>query len=139
MWGCYCASTIAIHSLWSESGVSSKVSASGVLGVAGCYITPCSAVFCDSPVMSMLVVVFVGILALGHFHGLNTGSKDEANDLELAEELMLTCYEMYRRMPTGLAPEIVFFIQHDNGADYPKQHHMDVGGGDFEVKRQVCY
>ncbi len=78
-----------------------------------------------------------GLLASGHFHGVNTGSRYDPNDLELAEELMLTCYEMYRRIPTGLSPEIVFFTQHDRGDDYPKQHHMDVGGGDFMVKRQV--
>jgi len=78
-----------------------------------------------------------GLLALGHFHGVNTGSRYDPNDLELAEELMLTCYEMYRRIPTGLSPEIVFFTQHDRGDDYPKQHHMDVGGGDFMVKHQV--
>ena len=77
------------------------------------------------------------MLALGHFHGFNTGAQDDLNDLELAEELMLTCYEMYRRVPVGLAPEIVFFTQHDKGDDYPKQHHMDIGGGDFMVKRQV--
>ena len=77
------------------------------------------------------------MLALGHLHGVNTGSRYEPNDLEVAEELMLTCYEMYRRIPTGLSPEIVFFTQHDKGDDYPKQHHMDVGGGNFMVKQQV--
>ena len=30
-------------------------------------------------------------------------------DLELAAELALTCYELYRRTPAGLAPEIVHF------------------------------
>ena len=78
-----------------------------------------------------------GLLALGHFHGVNTGGKNDPNDLEVAQDLMLTCYEMYRRVPAGLSPEIVFFIQHDQGDDYPKQHHMDVGGGDFVVKPQV--
>ena len=78
-----------------------------------------------------------GILALGHLHGVNTGGQDESNDLEIARQLMLTCYEMYRRIPTGLSPEIVFFTQHDRGDDYPKQHHMDVGGGEFMVKQQV--
>ena len=72
---------------------------------------------------------------MGHFHGVSTGS--EPGDLELAEDLMLTCYEMYRRMPAGLAPEIVFFTQHDQGFDHPKQHHPDVGQGDFKVKQQV--
>ena len=82
-------------------------------------------------------VFHAGLLALGHFHGLNTGAKNEPNDLEVAQDLMLTCYEMYRRIPAGLSPEIVFFIQHDQGEDYPKQHQMDVGGGDFMVKQQA--
>ena len=30
-------------------------------------------------------------------------------DLQLAAELALTCYELYRRTPAGLAPEIVHF------------------------------
>ena len=52
---------------------------------------------------------------------------------------MATCYEMYRRMPAGLSPEIVFFdAREDAGAkDYPKKHAGDVGGGDFHVKPQV--
>jgi hypothetical protein len=29
--------------------------------------------------------------------------------MELAVQLRHTCYEMYRRMPTGLAPEIAHF------------------------------
>lgn len=78
-----------------------------------------------------------GVFALGHLHGVNTAGPKEPDDLEVARLLMLTCYEMYRRMPTGLSPEIVFFVQHDQGDDYPKQHHMDVGGGDFVVKLQV--
>lgn len=84
-----------------------------------------------------MCTLFAGLLALGHFHGVNTGGRYEPDDLEVAEDLMLTCYEMYRRIPTGLSPEIVFFTQHDKGDDYPKQHHMDVGGGDYMVKRQV--
>lgn len=90
----------------------------------------------QEPKMDHLVCFLPGVLALGHFHGVNTGGQYEPNDLEIAEELMQTCYEMYRRIPTGLSPEIVFFTQHDKGDDYPKQHHMDVGGGDFMVKQQ---
>lgn len=77
------------------------------------------------------------MFALGHLHGVSTGGRNEPDDLEVAKQLMLTCYEMYRRMPTGLSPEIVFFVQHDRGDDHPKQHHMDIGGGDFVVKLQV--
>jgi hypothetical protein len=42
-----------------------------------------------------------GTLALGFLHGLG-GQKH----LRLAEALAGTCYEMYRRMPTGLSPEV---------------------------------
>lgn len=43
-------------------------------------------------------------------------------DLELAENLMHTCYEMYRQTPTGLAPEIVFFLGPEK--DAPKGHQV---------------
>jgi hypothetical protein len=43
-------------------------------------------------------------------------------DLELAENLMHTCYEMYRQTPTGLAPEIVFFLGMER--DFPKVHQV---------------
>ena len=52
-----------------------------------------------------------GTLALGHMHGL--GGDDH---LTMAKELMRTCYEMYRRMPTGLSPEIVN-MNMDDGVD----------------------
>lgn len=44
------------------------------------------------------------------------------SDLELAENLMHTCYEMYRQTPTGLAPEIVFFLGPEK--DFPKAHQV---------------
>ena len=31
---------------------------------------------------------------------------DPGDHLQLAKDLTLTCYEMYRRMPTGLSPEV---------------------------------
>ena len=34
---------------------------------------------------------------------------EEMPDLQLAAELALTCYELYRRTPAGLAPEIAHF------------------------------
>ena len=76
-------------------------------------------------------------MALGHLHGVETGEVGELPEIELAEALMQTCYEMYRRVPAGLSPEIVFFTQHEEGSDYPKQHMADVGGGDFIVKPAV--
>lgn len=36
-------------------------------------------------------------------------------DLQLAAELALTCYELYRRTPAGLAPEIVHFANNTGG------------------------
>ena len=35
----------------------------------------------------------------------HAGKVTQLSDLELAEELMHTCYEMYRQTATGLAPE----------------------------------
>ena len=74
---------------------------------------------------------------MGHLHGVNTGLAGEPDDLATAKDLMRTCYEMYARTPTGLASEIVFFETHGDGADFPKQHAHDVGGGDFTIKPQV--
>ena len=42
-----------------------------------------------------------GTLALGYMAGLKFD-----NHFKMAENLTKTCYEMYARMPTGLAPEI---------------------------------
>jgi hypothetical protein len=44
-----------------------------------------------------------GTLALGVYHGLNR------SHLEVARQLMRTCYEMYNAMPTGLSPEVAVF------------------------------
>ena len=78
-----------------------------------------------------------GLVALGHLHGIETAESGELPEIELAEALMLTCYEMYRRVPAGLSPEIVFFTAHEDSDAYPKQHATDVGGGDFHVKPAV--
>lgn len=65
--------------------------------------------------------------------GVDTSTaKSPISDIELAQQLMLTCYETYRETPVGLAPEIVHFSKHDG--DYPKQHKHDVGRGHFEVR-----
>jgi len=50
-----------------------------------------------------------GTLALGVIHGL------DRSHLELAEQLIKTCYQMYRSMPTGLSPEIAVFNMHPDG------------------------
>jgi len=51
-----------------------------------------------------------GTLALGVIHGL------DRSHLKLAEELMRTCYEMYRQMPTGLSPELAVFNMRPDGS-----------------------
>ncbi|XP_049907316.1 mannosidase, alpha, class 1B, member 1b [Epinephelus moara] len=59
-----------------------------------------------SPKMDHLVCFLPGTLALGAHHGL------PADHMELAKQLMETCYQMYVQMETGLSPEIVHFNMH---------------------------
>jgi len=49
------------------------------------------------------VCYFGGMLALASRNGLS------AEYVKIAKRLVETCWEMYRRMPTGLSPEIVYF------------------------------
>uniref|UniRef100_A0AAR2KLP3 alpha-1,2-Mannosidase n=1 Tax=Pygocentrus nattereri TaxID=42514 RepID=A0AAR2KLP3_PYGNA len=56
-----------------------------------------------TPKMDHLVCFLPGTLALGAHHGLAT------EHMELAQQLMETCYQMYTQMETGLAPEIAHF------------------------------
>ncbi|CAM4542726.1 hypothetical protein PO909_026100 [Leuciscus waleckii] len=60
-----------------------------------------------SPKMDHLVCFLPGTLALGAHYGL------PADHMELAEQLMETCYQMYAQMETGLSPEIVHFNMHE--------------------------
>ena len=53
-----------------------------------------------------LVCFLPGTLALGAHNGL------PADHMDLAKELMETCYQMYVQMETGLSPEIVHFNMH---------------------------
>lgn len=48
------------------------------------------------------------MLALGAHSGAVEGAEADRH-MELAKQLMRTCYEFYARQPTGLAPEIVQF------------------------------
>jgi len=50
-----------------------------------------------------------GTLALGVLHGM------DSSHLELAVELMRTCYEMYHMMPMGLSPEVAVFNMRPDG------------------------
>ncbi|XP_036383218.1 mannosidase, alpha, class 1B, member 1b [Megalops cyprinoides] len=56
-----------------------------------------------SPKMDHLVCFLPGTLALGAHNGL------PSEHMELAKQLMETCYQMYTQMETGLSPEIVHF------------------------------
>ncbi|XP_062930027.1 endoplasmic reticulum mannosyl-oligosaccharide 1,2-alpha-mannosidase-like isoform X2 [Mobula hypostoma] len=56
-----------------------------------------------SPKMDHLVCFLPGTLALGAHYGLS------ADHMELAKELIGTCYQMYSQIETGLSPEIVHF------------------------------
>uniref|UniRef100_A0A8C9TEP8 alpha-1,2-Mannosidase n=1 Tax=Scleropages formosus TaxID=113540 RepID=A0A8C9TEP8_SCLFO len=56
-----------------------------------------------NPKMDHLVCFLPGTLALGAYNGL------PPNHMELATQLMETCYQMYKQMETGLSPEIAHF------------------------------
>ncbi|BFZ63436.1 mannosyl-oligosaccharide alpha-1,2-mannosidase [Saitoella coloradoensis] len=69
-----------------------------------------------SPKMDHLVCFMGGNLALGATNGLTLEEArkqgwtiKQQRDFDLAEELTRTCWEMYDRMPSGLAPEIAYF------------------------------
>ncbi|EPS35755.1 hypothetical protein H072_10735 [Dactylellina haptotyla CBS 200.50] len=85
-----------------------------------------------SPKMDHLVCFMPGNILLGATNGSTvaeakkkpTWGKREEEDLQLAKELMRSCYEMYNVTATGLAPEIAFF-------------NMDEGSGeDIQIKPQ---
>ncbi|OTB01505.1 glycoside hydrolase family 47 protein [Hypoxylon sp. CI-4A] len=70
-----------------------------------------------SPKMDHLVCFMPGTIALGATGGLTeaeakkqpTWSKKNEADMQLARELMQTCWGMYKWMATGLAAEITYF------------------------------
>ncbi|KAI8927899.1 glycoside hydrolase [Entophlyctis helioformis] len=70
--------------------------------------------------MDHLVCFLPGTLAIGATHGKRVSREERKRmpvrdrmDLDLAEELTRSCFEMYHQTVTGLAPEIVFW----NAAD----------------------
>lgn len=105
--------------------------------------------------MDHLVCFLPGLLALADYYNVSTthgqasvvnetnkndtGGKDTisasipVSDLHLAEKLADTCYQLYRRTPTGIAPEIVHFTNRPSTTGFPGSHEPDVGGGDFVV------
>ena len=88
-----------------------------------------------SPKMDHLVCFLPGVFALADFYNISTvrpdadDAADDLSDLEIAAELAETCYQMYRRTPSGLAPEIVFFKEVQSG-----DAASEVGGGEFSIK-----
>ncbi|KAF3940280.1 hypothetical protein ABW19_dt0209858 [Dactylella cylindrospora] len=76
-----------------------------------------------SPKMDHLVCFMPGNILLGATNGTTVeqakkspawGPREE-EDLNLAKELMRSCYEMYNTTATGLAPEIAFFNMDEAG------------------------
>lgn len=96
-----------------SEGLSADQAAAGLLYVAELHAGRAV------PKMDHLVCFLPGLLALGALHGLDTrrpgASPPDALDLDVARDLMATCYAMYRRTPTGLAPEIVHFNERGGG------------------------
>jgi len=46
----------------------------------------------------------------------------DVSHLDMARELMRTCYELYHMMPTGLSPELaVFNVRTDGKRDFDTQ------------------
>lgn len=71
--------------------------------------------------MDHLVCFLPGTLALAATNGkpvtkesMRQMDPEDRRDLELAEELTRSCYEMYAQTTIGLAPEIVFWKQGEN-------------------------
>jgi len=58
--------------------------------------------------MDHLVCFAPGMFALGAHHGIVEG-EERAIHLEMAKELMRTCYESYAKTPTGIGPEFFTF------------------------------
>ena len=70
------------------------------------------------PYMEHVTCFLPAVLALGYMHG---GLRTH---LSLAQDLVSTCYQLYRHTASGLAPEAVYF------------NHRSRNGADFEIK--VC-
>ncbi|KAI7820569.1 glycoside hydrolase [Gamsiella multidivaricata] len=73
-----------------------------------------------SPKMDHLVCFLGGTMALSSTEGKTLNNKDfprsgftrlEEEDFRIGEELTEACYEMYNQTETGLAPEIVYWVQ----------------------------
>lgn len=103
-----------------------------------------------SPKMDHLVCFLPGTIALAVTEGLAesearklpTWSKKKESDMQLARELMQTCWGMYKYMATGLAAEITYFNianpPHPESAPHQAPENFDDNSGaewrkDFSV------
>ncbi|GFP58020.1 mannosyl-oligosaccharide 1,2-alpha-mannosidase [Trichoderma asperellum] len=83
-----------------------------------------------SPKMDHLVCFMPGTIALAVTDGLTeaearklpTWSKKKEDDMQLARELMHTCWGMYKYMKTGLAAEITYFNTYNPPPDASAPH-----------------
>ncbi|TPX31272.1 hypothetical protein SmJEL517_g05396 [Synchytrium microbalum] len=93
--------------------------------------------------MDHLVCFLPAVLALGATGGRRIPhaqrpillNHQEREDLLLAEELTLSCYEMYRQTKTGLAPEIVHWITDSESAS----NGIVSQDGDFYIARNDVF
>ena len=100
-----------------------------------------------SPKMDHLVCFVPGTIALATTGGVplsqakaqsNWGAEQE-EDMRLAEELMKTCWGMYKTTPTGLAGEITFFNLQDPPIMYdsfPQLSKPSAPDGDFPAANE---
>ncbi|KAL1500514.1 hypothetical protein AB1Y20_013170 [Prymnesium parvum] len=70
------------------------------------------------PQMDHLACFMPGVLALG------AEGETAAEELQLAEDLMRTCYRMYAEQPSGLAPEICVFQSKGVPASAQAKHSL---------------
>jgi len=85
-------------------------------------ILSCVAIACLW-IQEHLTCFLPGTLALGIIHGL------DRSHLQMAQQLMRTCYQMYELMPTGLSPEIAVFNMRPDG-----KHDIDT-----QVRETTAY
>ncbi|KAK3841428.1 MAG: glycoside hydrolase, partial [Linnemannia gamsii] len=94
-----------------------------------------------SPKMDHLVCFLGGTLALGSTNGHPLTSLPQAragfsrvqeSDFRMGEELTESCYEMYRQTETGLAAEIVYWVQNEEQVR-GKTAQQHAPGSDFIV------
>eukprot|EP00536_Pseudo-nitzschia_multiseries_P015327 jgi/Psemu1/246753/estExt_Genewise1.C_8580005 len=78
--------------------------------------------------MDHLVCFMGGLLALGAYTDpLGLESERAQRDLKTAKALTYTCYQMYARMPTGIAPEVARFhdgLEQDLTPDHNANHYL---------------